>query len=850
MNQAAQDELQRQLPSIGVRVLKNGCDLELDVDKVLGKDELGALQRVLAGVEVSSIFLKVSVHQPAMYAAFGEGLGMNRGCKLEQFTFWLTLGKSKVLTGKEKESALNKLRLAKSDVDNIFGSLPNTITNLWVRDCLFVPGCEACLASSLVKHTNLEFVKMSRCRLGSKGANALAGLVQRNPNLLVLDLVKTGISSQATDLFRAICCHPHLKKVHLDGNPRIPEQELHGLFLEALSNRNCVIESIWIEQDLETNFNDEDSFPVSFDINQGKRRLVSAVEVAVANGEWDLRVFDLPWRNLFGNEIGAIVACLLKAKVMIKELDLEGNFLGRRWAAEQDGKCGAQHVATLIEKSRSLEKLKLQSTHLSSEVCDIAKALGKSSSLKYLNLCDNKIDDETAQALADALAQNKSLETLELEDCGLSDAGKEVLANAVCSSKQITSVKWDGELPSAVAAHLARNKESQQESQAIVDYESSPRASFGQKLAQFVRSSLPRGIKSAATTTTCTYKPSFQFKGKPQRNNFDGKLYGPEFCGITLAQLEMMVAKFELNFRSGLYGKATTGKPTAYQFVEHYVLPLTAGTGMSLSLIVNRSKPLKVKTMVTHAWAEGIGDMVKALQHYENQGGSGPYWICFAANFQNNDESGPLVSEQLTDDPLGGPFAAAIRCCKSVEDGKMVAVVTGAIDIYERMWCIFEQYISMTLDLPVDATQHQGNDGVLIGNDLGSDLLVNPLQAFAEKRVQCVNARCGKEDDEQMIRAYVEQLEGGFEIIDSTVEKIRLGALLATPFFKGRKFLSPRDYAQLVEEKVATVRLVLERMDRKTLSTETRSMLDELNQLELRLDEARKRERERERCDR
>ena len=61
--------------------------------------------------------------------------------------------------------------------------------------------------------------------------------------------------------------------------------------------------------------------------------------------------------------------------------------------------------------------------------------------------------------------------------------------------------------------------------------------------------------------------------------------------GITLKQLIGIQThqKFDTNM-------------SMYDVVNTIVKPMTAGTGMGYSLLLNQDKPLRAKVMVSHAW--------------------------------------------------------------------------------------------------------------------------------------------------------------------------------------------------------------------------------------------------------
>lgn len=163
------------------------------------------------------------------------------------------------------------------------------------------------------------------------------------------------------------------------------------------------------------------------------------------------------------------------------------------------------------------------------------------------------------------------------------------------------------------------------------------------------------------------YGTDLQFKGSKQNN------YGPGHWGITMEQLR---AVQEMDgFESSM---------TMYDVVSKLLKPMTKGSGMGYALYLNKEKPLVAKQMVSHAWGEQYTHFVQAL---EGSRCEGPFWICATAIDQENSER---IADQLGPSLEHGPFATVL---KQVTD--MICVFTPAVDIYLRMWCVFEIYVAV-----------------------------------------------------------------------------------------------------------------------------------------------------------
>ena len=163
------------------------------------------------------------------------------------------------------------------------------------------------------------------------------------------------------------------------------------------------------------------------------------------------------------------------------------------------------------------------------------------------------------------------------------------------------------------------------------------------------------------------YGKDLGFKGSKQNH------YGPEYWGITFEQLKAIQDMD--GFESSM---------TMYEVVSKLLKPKTKESGMGYALYINQEKPLLAEQMVSHAWGEQYKHFVRAL---EMSGCEGPYWICATAIDQENSER---IGDQLGPSLEYGPFATVLKAVSH-----MICVFTPAADIYLRMWCVFEIYVSV-----------------------------------------------------------------------------------------------------------------------------------------------------------
>jgi len=217
---------------------------------------------------------------------------------------------------------------------------------------------------------------------------------------------------------------------------------------------------------------------------------------------------------------------------------------------------------------------------------------------------------------------------------------------------------------------------------------------------------------------------------------------GPEFWGITLEQLE---AVEELpGYKAGM---------KMYEIVNKVIKPITDGTGTGYALFLNKDAPLRAKQMTSHAWGESYSDFVKALKDSYCEG---PFWVCAMAIYQEDNET---IARQLGPSLEHGPFATVLKQATG-----MIAVFTPAADIYLRMWCVFEIFVAVKLGVNVKfaALNQQFRSGI--------ENIYDAIYEHGKDRCHSAIAKCGEESDERAIRELINNTEGKFALLDSTVE--------------------------------------------------------------------------------
>lgn len=238
---------------------------------------------------------------------------------------------------------------------------------------------------------------------------------------------------------------------------------------------------------------------------------------------------------------------------------------------------------------------------------------------------------------------------------------------------------------------------------------------------------------------------------------------GPEMWGITLDQLDE-VRKHKA-YKRGM---------TMHEVVRQIIKPLTMGRGLGYALMVNRDKPLLARVMVSHAWMEEYDQFFIALTTTCVQG---PFWVCAMAIYQPEDMPAVLVEKQLGSSPDTGPFATVLK-----QAAEMVAIMTEQGDIYSRLWCVFEIFIAIQLQVPVTMSAFAESRGwAQSGGSMQT--YHNAIMDGSETPVDTRSARCGNPAlppnvDEQSIRKVIETQPGGYALMDRVVEWVRANAMI------------------------------------------------------------------------
>jgi len=226
--------------------------------------------------------------------------------------------------------------------------------------------------------------------------------------------------------------------------------------------------------------------------------------------------------------------------------------------------------------------------------------------------------------------------------------------------------------------------------------------------------------------------------------------------GITIEQMRNL--RRQPNFEQNM---------TMYDVVNKIVKPMTSGKGTGYALYCNKEAPLRAKVMVSHAWQENF---VQFLETVEQSGLKGPFWVCAFSIYQNEDIENVTIQKQLGPSPSTGPFSTVLK-----QSDRMLAVMTNSCDIYTRLWCVYEIFIAITLNVPVSLAAFNEITTSFGGSDA---MYSNAVLDSSGKPILTKCSGCGNKSDQKMIQNEIKKQPGGFDLIDDTVFWVRIKALI------------------------------------------------------------------------
>ena len=203
--------------------------------------------------------------------------------------------------------------------------------------------------------------------------------------------------------------------------------------------------------------------------------------------------------------------------------------------------------------------------------------------------------------------------------------------------------------------------------------------------------------------------------------------------------------------------------------VDHFIKPLTKGTGSSLALLVNsRYEHEPAHCMISHSWDASVDETYEAIDASILD--DVHIFFCAFSLYQNGaDHPDALtIGEQLTLDPFGSII-------KSKPSEGMYVIFTTLADVYDRIWVVYEADEANAAGISITGL---------------FDKRKYTLEALAELNASEVSTRTAKasnDSDRRMIESLIEE-RGGYDQLDARIKKLKFemkGKLMLSAAGKG-----------------------------------------------------------------
>jgi len=207
---------------------------------------------------------------------------------------------------------------------------------------------------------------------------------------------------------------------------------------------------------------------------------------------------------------------------------------------------------------------------------------------------------------------------------------------------------------------------------------------------------------------------------------------------------------------------------SAHAFERLFIDPHTKDAGCSIAMLLNNGE-MQAKLMIVNAWGGDVSEAQEAVNGSCLAQGitqDTPVWWSYFSMFLAGDRvgaCGPTIQEQLCLEPMEHVLSS--QCVRDSHVG-MVVVQTSTVDLYKRLWCLYDISQALKFNLVVRAAASQ-------------NWLANPVGGLlAAFEVNSAESCCGFPDDDQMLRRRIQQV-GGFRSLDAILREVRLQGLVS-----------------------------------------------------------------------
>ena len=287
------------------------------------------------------------------------------------------------------------------------------------------------ILKSLSRITSLQKLNLNNNQIPVNCSEALASVVLHNKGLEELHVRDNDLGEGTLEVAKALRNITSLKILVLEGDG-IPKESFSQLALALKSNKhleklrllsnNLQLSAIDILQSLST-------------ISELKSLNINDNQITEEAGETLASVVshnkNLEELYLSGNNLGEGLLSVMKALRHIKslkKLSLGNNDISKEVSGE---------LACAIKANEYLEEIGLFASNLKSSAIIVLRSLTTISTLKYLNINNNHITEEAAEALASVILHNTGLEEIDISNNNLGEGTLKV-AKAL---RRITSLR-------------------------------------------------------------------------------------------------------------------------------------------------------------------------------------------------------------------------------------------------------------------------------------------------------------------------------------------------------------------------------------------------------------------------
>ena len=295
----------------------------------------------------------------------------------------------------------------------------DSITNLVIREC-FISEETSVMLSSYIEKSKLHVVIVDKCTFSGTGGKIIFSAIGHIATMEIMVIGNIDIcEDMAIALASGIVSNPKLSYLEIV-NCNL-QKEAAFKIITALKNISRLGTLILNNNGILKELSDDLAAVICINSNLKKLKLAN---------------------NCMEHYITVVAQALIQVKTLT-DLDLSNNNMTDEVA---------DALALAIETNTSLQRVNLRGNILkTSGMMKIAQSLSWGSNLRMLDICNNQITKEAADAIAIAVLSNKNLETLYLDNNSLG-TGIKIIAAALKQLSNLAVLSLDNNNATEVAA--------------------------------------------------------------------------------------------------------------------------------------------------------------------------------------------------------------------------------------------------------------------------------------------------------------------------------------------------------------------------------------------------------------